>query len=68
MVTWCSVRSLTRVAPYTQKKLLADGVLKLPYIYIAALPDMPNVAADMVEYPAPRDTATTPKELTCCSP
>jgi hypothetical protein len=34
-----------------RKHLLPDGEITLPFIYVAALPDHPNVPADMVAYP-----------------
>jgi hypothetical protein len=37
---------------YAQKHLLPGGQVLLPYIFVTALPDMPDVAADMAPYPS----------------
>lgn len=54
-------REVYCIKTHAKKSLLPGGELSLPYIYIAALPDIPDVAADMVPYP---DAAggTTSKE------
>jgi hypothetical protein len=37
---------------YSQKELLPDGQLTLPYLYVLAAPDRPDTLPEMVPYPA----------------
>ena len=41
------------IKTYAQKEYLPEGELNVPYIYIRAHPDVPDLSVKMVPYPEP---------------